>query len=454
MTRARFDGFILLLAGSAIFVALGVAWERVSVVSMVDFKCVYYAARCVLEHSDPYNPDDSLRVYQSDHGDRASDPAPIRKVVTLYIYFPTALVLTAPFALLPWGIAHSLWMTLTAVSFIFAAFLMWDVGAETAPVLSGALMCLLLAGSELLVEVGNPAGIAISLCAIAVWCFLKERWVAAGILCLAISLAVKPHVSGPVWLFFLLAGRAHRKRALQTLIVTAALSVPAVAWTASVAPHWTQELRANLAADAAPGGFNDPGPATIAVRDHAASLISLQTAISVFRNDPGFYNAVTYLICVPLMVIWAVAVWRSRPSPERDWLALAAIAALSMLPIYHRQNDTRLILLAVPACAVLWAERGALRWLASAITAAGVLLTGDIPLQLLAILAGNLHVSIATLPGQVVTILLARPAPLVLLLLGVFYLWIYLRRCFMKTEPPGDMAVEGVPSHPVTSGAL
>jgi hypothetical protein len=451
MNRARFDSLLLLLAGSAIFVALGVAWERVSAVSMVDFKCVYYAARCILEHSDPYNPTESLRVYQRDHGDRASDPAPIRRLVTLYVYLPSALVLTAPFALLPWGVAHLLWMALTAASFIFAAILMWDVGAEKAPVLSGALMGLLLAGSELLVEVGNPAGIAISLCAIAVWCFLKERWIAAGVICLAVSLAVKPHVSGPVWLFFLLAGRVHRKRALQTLLLTAAMSVPAIAWTTSVAPHWIREVRDNVAAAAAPGGFNDPGPATIAVRDHGSSQISLQTVFSVFRNEPGFYDAATYSICVPLLLLWVAGVWRSRPSPERDWLALAAIAALSMLPIYHRQNDTRLLLVAIPGCAILWAERGIVGWLASLISAAGVILTGDTPLQLLAILAGDLHGSIATLPGQVVTVLLARPAPLILLVLGVFYLSVYLRRSFMKAAPADSKNAASETSQPIRS---
>ena len=43
------------------------------------------------------------------------------------------------------------------------------------------LLCLFLLGSELLLEFGNAAGIAISLCVIAVWCFLKDRFVSAGI---------------------------------------------------------------------------------------------------------------------------------------------------------------------------------------------------------------------------------------------------------------------------------
>ncbi len=49
------------------------------------------------------------------------------------------------------------------------------------------------------------------------------RCVWVGILCLAVSLAIKPHDGGLVWLYFILAGGAFRKRALQSLVVTLAL---------------------------------------------------------------------------------------------------------------------------------------------------------------------------------------------------------------------------------------
>ena len=69
-----------------------------------------------------------------------------------------------------------------------------------APGISDGLLCLLLAGSGLLIEVGNVAGIVVRLYAVAVWCFLRERFAYAGVLCLAIGLLVKPHDAGLVWL--------------------------------------------------------------------------------------------------------------------------------------------------------------------------------------------------------------------------------------------------------------
>jgi hypothetical protein len=80
-----------------------------------------------------------------------------------------------------------------------------------------------------------------------------------------------------------------------------------------------------------------------------------------------------------LLIVWAFVTLRSRPSPRRTWLALAAIAALTMLPVYHRAQDTKLLLLTVPACAMLWAEGGRIGRLALLVTSAGFVLTGDLP---------------------------------------------------------------------------
>ena len=422
MTRARIHGLLLFLVGSALFVWLGTFWESTTRVSMVDFKAVYCGARGLIEHRDPYNPDELERIYLSEAAGHSSDPLKIQLAVTRYIYLPTAFILTVPFALLAWGPAHMVWMIATGAIFILAAFLMWSLASTRAPVISGWLICCFLLTSELLIEVGNAAGIAISLCVIAVWCFLQERFVPAGILCLAISLLVKPHDTGLVWLYFLLAGGVHRKRALQTLLLTAALALPMILWVSYTSPQWMREMGSNLQTHSSHGDDSDPGPSGIEPRAHGAQLISLQTAFSVFRDDSRFYNPASYILSGALLLVWAVAVLRTRFTPTNAWLALAAVAAISMLPTYHRQQDTRLLLLMFPAFAALWSERGLIRWLALAVSAVGVVFTGDVLLQLLGVWAYHIGTSTSTLSGQFLTLLLARPAPLALLAVSVFYL--------------------------------
>jgi hypothetical protein len=399
---------------------------------MVDFKAVFYGTRCLLEHGDPYSDKDLQRVYLAEDGETQFKKLKLIHAVTPNVNLPTTFSFVAPFALLPWGPAHLLWMLLTGASFIFAAFLIWKLGAEHAPVISGGLLFLFLLGSELLLEVGNTAGIVVSLCVVSVWCFLRRRFALAGVLCLAISLLVKPQDAGFVWLYFLLAGGIYRKRALQTLLLTAVLALPSLIWVSHAAPNWVEELHNNVSLSSERGHGNDPGPTTVDPRSRGAIIISLQSAFSIFQDEPRFYNSAAYLLCSPLVLVWIYATVRKSPLPANTWLALATIAALSMLPIYHRQHDTRLLLLTVPACAMLWSEGGPIAWMAVVFTALGAIFTSNTFLQLLASSTTGFRFSVKGWPGNILNVLLCRPAPLILLLVSVFYLWVYVRRSTPK----------------------
>jgi len=429
MNRARRDGQYLLLVGSLVFILIGVVLENASSVTMIDFKGLYYPARCFIQHCDPYRESEVLRIYQAEEADLATAPSRARLIATQYVYQPTAFSFTVLFAMLPWGPAHILWMVLTLGSLVFASFLVWNIGADYAPIISGGLIGLFLANSELIVIIGNAAGIAIGLCIIAVVCFFWERFVLFGILCFAISLALKPHDTGLVWLYFLLAGGVYRKRALQTLLATVALCLPSVLWVWRVAPHWMQELHATISAFSAPGGLSDPCPASTG--GHGPGMIvDLQVAISYFWNDPRIYNTASYLVFAFLLIVWVYVTLRSRPSPARTWLALAAIAALTMLPFYHRQNDTLLLLLTVPACAMLWAEGGRIGRLALLVNATGLVLTGFLPWAFFYSLTGNLHLPATQLSGKIMMAVQALPPPLILLVMGIFYLCVYVSRSY------------------------
>lgn len=434
MTKKQFDALALLVLGTAIFLLVGFALKLVSPISSGDFKVVYYPARCLLQHGDPYIQSDVLRVYQTEGRERPNESALNRRVMTQYFYPPTAFLVTLPFALLGFGVGHVLWIIVSAGSFILAAFLMFDLADDFSPLLSGALLGFLLLNSFWLLMVGNSAAIVVSLCAIAVWCFLREKFAAAGILCLALSLALKPHDSGLVWLFFLLAGGTYRKRAVQTLLVFVVLCSAPVLWVAHVAPHWTQEAYTNMQSFTGPGAFTDPSAAGSA-GSNMDSLVQLQSAVSIFWENPHVYNSITYAICGALLLIWIVATVLVRPSPAKARLALAAVAPLSMLPTYHLQHDAKLLMLAVPACAMLWAGGGRIGRLAVFFTAAGIAINGDVYTFFRILLTRHFLVPEPNLASQVLTVVLTRPAPLILLSMTVFYLWVYMRHPIAIATP-------------------
>jgi hypothetical protein len=449
LTRTRQIALALILLSSGISILWGFSVGESANGGQVDFQAIYYGTRCLLQHHNPYKVSELEGVYRADGGERPSENARRHQLMTLYVNLPTTFIFIAPFAMLPFWAAQALWLILFTGVFVLAAWLMWDIVASYAPWVSLFLVCIVLANSEILFATGNTAGIVVGLCVVGVWCFLKDRYVPIGILCLAASMAIKPHDVGLVWLYFLLAGGIYRKRALQVLLVTVVLSLSAFLWVQHVAPHWVQDWQINLAAISGHGGLNEPSPDS--VTGHTAGMvIDLQAAISVFRDDPRIYNSVSYLVCGAMLLAWSVRTLRSRFSQSRAWLALAAVTALTMLVTYHRPYDAKLLLLTIPACAMLWAEGGAIRRIALLVSGAGFVLTGDIPLAILANLANDLHVGTAGIFGKILTVVLIRPASLILLVMGMFYLWVYLRRAGPSSlTEPGGSARE--PSAPTTA---
>jgi len=438
-SKSRQDGLILLVLGCLIFLLLGGALGATSHNSMLDFKSLYYGARCLAAGHDPFQHSVLLKFFLEDGGARPWDTAKTIRIATQSGNLPTAFSFIALFAVLPWGAAHALLMIVIGAAMSLASFLMWRLGAGRAPLLSGSLIFILIASSQILLLTGNAAGVVVGLTVIATWCFLEERFALAGILCLAVSLTIKPHDCGLVWLYFFLAGGVYRKRALQTLLAAVVIGLPALLVVWHVAPHWRPELQADLNAFFAPGDVADPHLAAMGVHG-IGMLVNLQTALCFFWNNPRFYNWAAYLIAGALIVFWGVVVLRSRRSMFHACLALAAIAPLSMLPVYHRTYDAKLLLLTVPACAMLWAEGRFTGRLALFINIVGLVFSADLLSMALIAIDSKFHVPPLAPLGHLMTGLQVFAAPLSLLAMGIFYLWVFAERARAQDAFAGPTA--------------
>ncbi len=458
VTGKRMAGLLLMLAGSVIFVLWGTALSHAKPLGGLDFRALYEGAGCLLHHCDPYNADE-VRDYYISTGDARLYPPWALYTLALLNYLPTIYPFIAPFALLPWAAAQQVWTVLTAVGFLLAAYAMWKLTDGDAPILAGCLIGLLLANSEITLSGGNAAGFVVSLCVLAVWCILKERFALGGVLCLAASLAMKPHDAGLVWLYFVLVGGSYRKRAWQTLAVNVVLGVAALVWISEVAPHWFPELRSTMAIYSTHGGANDPGITgspnssfrNFSMAVYPGMVCDLQTIVAVFCDNPKFYNPFTYAFCAPIFIVWVVATLRSRFTQERAYLALAAIVPFTILVTYHRTTDTRLLLLTVPACVLLWSKGGRLGKLALVVNGLGILVAGDISLIVLGIIAGRPNWASAGLFKKIALIGLTRPVPIVLLAMGFFYLCVYVRSAWVRDE--GTEFVESDSVQPAPASA-
>ena len=76
---------------------------------------------------------------------------------------------------------------------------------------------------------------------------------------------------------------------------------------------------------------------------------------------------------------------------------------------------------------MLWAEGGLIGWFALLVNVAGFALTGDLTWAILLPLINRLHVSTTGLSVETLAVAQVFPAPLILLIMGIFYLWAYAR---------------------------
>lgn len=415
------------------------------------FDQLYYESQTALHHQDPYAPATVLNNYRAAGGTFPTDPVKARVghiEMSIAVYVPTTLLLVTPLALLSYSTAKAIWILLSALSLTLAGYVMWSVSERWAPILSGTLVCIMLLDCEQMFTAGNAAGIAIGLCVAAAWCFLKNRFTPLAVGLLACSLAIKPHDAGFVWLFFLLSGGVLRRRALQTLAVTCIIGAAAALWIAPVSPHWMHELHENNVVVSQLGSINDPSPYGIA-SGTVPAILDLQSAFSVFLESPRSYNLASFLVMCPLLAAWMWFVIRRRPTGEKMWLGLAAVSFLTLLPVYHRPYDAKLLLLCVPACAYLWRKSEPLRKLAPGFTLVAVLLTSDIPRGIIIALFDNLSGISSSPVDKILFLSLATPA--VLLGTGCFYLWALVGNTQARSDAAPILAPAAPAEIPVAS---
>lgn len=269
---------ILIVLSSAFSFITGRWLDQSSGAGTSSYRAVYYGARCLINHADPYNPHEFSRIYNTENGalprDVARRPLFLRAVMVC-VNLPTTLFLLIPLALLPWGLSHVLWLALIAISLTLGAILAYDLCSRDDSQLPLVLICFMMANCQVLFTVANTAGIAVGLCVIAVWCFIRERYAWLGVIALAISLALKPHDSGLVCIWLLVSGGLLRKRALQSAVLVAAIAAVAVLVVSHSAPQWRTELAGNLAATSAHGDISDPGPFSNSRQGSADIIIAL-----------------------------------------------------------------------------------------------------------------------------------------------------------------------------------
>jgi hypothetical protein len=311
-----------------------------------DFISPYIQSNAWMEGADPYSPANLVRLWPNgvERFDfLARDLA--KGTLVLDRGIPTAYPLTAfllitPVAVLPWRVAHLVWLVITLLAYVVAvmsvrslADLPW--GAPRTYIFLA--LALALAPFHTGLATGSLVIVAAAASVAAMWATEHQHNALAGVL-LALAVGLKPQIGLP-FLAYCLLRRRWRIAVIASAGVAAVFALAVVRLTISGTP-WIQNYVSDnrvLFASGSLGDFTEHGPLRF-------GLINLQVVTYSFLGDRDLANVAALVVAGIMGLAWLYLLSR-RPHQSDALLHLSTIAVLSLLPVYHRFYDASLLIL-------------------------------------------------------------------------------------------------------------
>jgi len=316
--------------------------------SSSDFVAVYTGARCMVHGCSSYDTAQLERQYYMAGG--VADQLP-KWELEPPVYPPSTLLLVSPLSVFSFPAARVIWWLLNGILVTAACCAAVSLCPIPYRRVAAMLVVIFLEGFSRLLVLGQPAAFAIALLTIGIFLFLRNRLLPLATLGFIFSLAVKPQIGGLIVLYLFVKG-VHRRYAGVALsgavVLLAAGGLTLTATTRSTA--WISDLRSTLAGTLVPGAVNDPSPANaLSIQD-----MNIQTITSVLFKSEKTYNDVAFAVVGILLVTLAWVVLRMEPNIENHLIAIGALSAITLMPVYHRFYDSRILLLAIPSAFVVF----------------------------------------------------------------------------------------------------
>ena len=335
MQRRSVAGVIALVLAAYILGAAGIYRTLMSqrVAAVWDFYQLWYSARVLLDHGDPYEPQVTLEMQQSLYG----RPALASEGQPAFYYPLPVLLLVMPLAFLPYPVAAAAWLCLLLFAVVGAvAAILWGVEWRTLPLGAAGLGLWATALFPVLwsVLLGQVSVLLLALLNAGLAFVIHKRDRLAGV-CLAFAL-LKPQL---VYLMLpLLCVWALLNRRWRFLVALAAtmIALGTISWL--LLPGWPTRFMTSLAAYATASPFAAP----------------LQVLLETWLRLPASWLWIAVGI---LLVVGCLALWlRTDEEPHRLAWVMGATLVVSALAVPRIGMINQLILLwpALAAAQRLW----------------------------------------------------------------------------------------------------
>ncbi|MEM1353315.1 MAG: glycosyltransferase family 87 protein [Planctomycetota bacterium] len=296
---------------------------------------LYAAAVAWARGANPYSGTDCAQILEQQGGDEFTPSSKPQAFASLYP--PTFFPLLSPLALLDWPTARVFWALLNTLATLSCIPLLLRLLERRGWLCALTITATVLAWGPIHTGIGagQPAPILLWLVLAAVMC--KNGWLSG--LSLALAILIKPQVGLP----FLVLYAWDRRWLAATTCLLVSLGVTAISvWRLQTFhPSWPDDLANNLAVLTDPaGGLGSPMPTNPLVYQlmNTAPLLHRLGVV-----DPWVG-----------LVVWAIVIGAAGlalyflaryPWPDRRLLLLSGLAALPLLPVYHRVYDATLLLI-------------------------------------------------------------------------------------------------------------
>lgn len=315
--------------------------------NLCDFASPWASARLWLTGQNPY---DNARLwdtwiasrgaFQTDHD------------LWLALNAPAACAALGPLAALPAGAASIAWLVLCAASVVGILRCALSLAGVPGRSLTAWLVisaALASAPVQTILAVGQLSLPVIALCFVAIQLARGGRDVAAG-LALGFAVAVKPQLAALLLAYYVLRGQW--RLVLPAVLVGVGVTLLAIVPMELRGIPWWSDWSRNLALATAPGGPND---ATV-TGPWRSQMIDLRAWLFALLDRREVVGAVGTVVSMLMIAAYATLVTRARTheSARRsdELLPLAALMALTLLPVYHKVYDATVLVLALA-----WAMR-------------------------------------------------------------------------------------------------
>ena len=316
--------------------------------NLCDFASPWASARLWLTGQNPY---DNARLwdtwiasrgaFQTDHD------------LWLALNAPGAYAALAPLAAMPAGVAGVAWLALCVASVVTVLRCALSLARIPGTSLTAWLVisaALASAPVQTILAVGQLSLAIVALCFVAMLLARRGREVTAG-LALGFAIAVKPQLAAPLLAYYVLRGQW--RLVLPAALVGVGVTLLAIVPMELRGIPWWSDWSRNLALAIAPGGPND----ATATGPWRNQMIDLRAWLFALLDRRELVGAIGVAMSMLLIAAYATFVTRARTrESERrrpdELLPLAALMALTLLPVYHKLYDATVLVLVLA-----WAMR-------------------------------------------------------------------------------------------------